>query len=173
MILQAESAESADPGRQAGFTLVETLVAVVVLVFGLMAVTNLLLVAASSNSVSNVSGAATASAAHMMDALRSADWFNLAAGGNLAADTTNPSPACNGTAVTIRSYNCDDVMPGVGTIKTRWQIAPLPGPPATGRLIQIQVRSEGMGVLTGQRTRASFTIFRACTDTTRGGCPAN
>src|SRR5204863_2278147 len=40
-------------GSEAGFTLVEALVAIVILVFGLIAVTNLMLVAASSNSVAN------------------------------------------------------------------------------------------------------------------------
>ena len=49
--------DNTERGAEAGFTLVEALVAVVVLVFGLMAVTNLLLVAASSNSVANQSTA--------------------------------------------------------------------------------------------------------------------
>ena len=38
------------------------------------------------------------------------------------------------------------------------------------RLLHIQVRSEGMGVLSGARSRAEFTTFRACTNTA-GGCP--
>ena len=46
--------ERSGRGREAGFTLVEALVAVIVLVFGLMAVTNLMLVAASgSNTVAD------------------------------------------------------------------------------------------------------------------------
>ncbi len=158
---------------ETGFTLVETLVAALVLAFGLMAVTNLLLVAASSNVVANQSGAATASATHMMDVLRSTDWDDLVVGGSLLADTTVPSPACSGTQVTPTSYNCDDSMPGIGLVKTRWQIAAAPGPPATARLLQITVSSEGAGALTGARTRATFTTFRACTDTTRAKCPAS
>ncbi len=42
----------AAPDAEAGFTLIEALVAIVVLVFGLMAVTNLMIVAASSNTSS-------------------------------------------------------------------------------------------------------------------------
>ena len=45
--------------REAGFTLIEALVAIVILAFGLMAVTNLLVVAAASNTVGNHSTAAT------------------------------------------------------------------------------------------------------------------
>lgn len=51
-------------GGEAGFTLVEALLAVVVLIFGLMAVTNLMLVAASSNSVANQGTPAVTSAIH-------------------------------------------------------------------------------------------------------------
>ena len=48
-----ETLDHNDRSRESGFTLVETLVAIVVLVFGLMAVTNLMLVAATSNTVAN------------------------------------------------------------------------------------------------------------------------
>jgi Tfp pilus assembly protein PilV len=41
--------------EEAGFTLVEALFAMVILIFGLLAVTNLLIVGASSNSVANQS----------------------------------------------------------------------------------------------------------------------
>jgi prepilin-type N-terminal cleavage/methylation domain-containing protein len=160
------------PNRQAGFTLVEVLVAVVVLSFGLMAVTNLLLVAATSTTVANHSTAATASASEVMDILRSTDWLSVdpgaAAAGSLTADTTVPSPPCS----TLRSavvgvYNCDDDIPGVGLIKNRWTIAPVPG---TARLLQITVRGEGQGALTEARSRATFSIYRACTNSALGSC---
>ena len=156
--------------RESGFTLVETLVAIVVLVFGLMAVTNLLLVAATSNSVANQASAATASASQVMDTLRSTPWANLPPGGDLAADTTSPSPDCRAIlAPTVGTpyYNCDDVIAGVGTIKTRWQITAAVG---TVRMVQISVRSEGTGALAGARSRATFTTFRTCTQSTPGSC---
>jgi prepilin-type N-terminal cleavage/methylation domain-containing protein len=155
---------------QAGFTLVETLVAIVVLVFGLMAVTNLMLVAATSNTVANQSSAATASASHVMDTLRSTSWANLPPGGSLTADTTSPSPDCRTIAAPTLGtpfYNCDDNIPGVGTIKTRWLVTAGVG---TVRLVQITVQSEGTGVMAGARSRATFTSFRSCTQSAAGSC---
>jgi type II secretory pathway pseudopilin PulG len=163
---------------EAGFTLVETLVAIVVLIFGLMAVTNLLLVAASATPVANQGSAATASATHVLDVLRSTPWADLTggaaaapvAGGDLDNDTTSPSPDCRALPTPITGvFNCDDSIPGVGTIKTRWTFTPGAG---TLRLIQITVRSEGLGALAGARSRSTFTTFRTCTQSTPGSCGA-
>jgi type II secretory pathway pseudopilin PulG len=155
-------------GGQAGFTLVETLVAIVVLIFGLMAVTNLLLVAASANTVANQSSAATASASQVMDVLRSTAWNNVAPGGDLDNDTTVPSPDCRALPDPItNTYNCDDFIQGVGTIKTRWLITAGVG---TVRLYQITVRSEGMGALAAARSRSIFTTYRTCTQSAPASC---
>jgi type II secretory pathway pseudopilin PulG len=155
---------------QAGFTLVETLTAVVILIFGLMAVTNLLLVAASANTVANQGSAATASASQVMDVLRSTAWAdiqNMSGGGNLDADATSPSPDCRALPNPLTAFNCDDVIPGVGVIKTRWTVTPGVG---TVRLFQITVRSEGTGALSIGRSRATFTTFRTCTQSAPGSC---
>lgn len=164
---------------QAGFTLVEALVAVTVLIFGLMAVTNLLLVAASSNSVANQGSAATTSASQVMDVLRSTPWNELVPGGDVALlppggagdldnDTTNPSPDCRALPIPITGiYNCDDNIPGVGVIKTRWLVSAGVG---TVRLAQITVRSEGTGALSAGRSRAIFTTYRTCTQSAPGSC---
>lgn len=154
--------------RQAGFTLVEALVAVVVLIFGLMAVTNLLLVAASSNTVANQGSAATASASQVMDVLRSTPWNELAPGGDLDNDATSPSPDCRALSIPITNiYNCDDAIQGVGVIKTRWLVTAGVG---TVRLVQITVRSEGTGALAAGRSRALFTTYRACTQSAPSSC---
>ena len=155
--------------RERGFTLVETLVAIVVLIFGIMAVTNLLLVAASSNTVANQSSAATASASQTMDLLRSTPWNNLVVGGNLTADTTSPSPDCRALTSPVVAYNCDDNIPGVGVVKTRWQIAAGVG---TVRMLMITVRSEGTGALSVARSRATFTTYRTCTSSGATSCGA-
>jgi prepilin-type N-terminal cleavage/methylation domain-containing protein len=159
-----------DPSGERGFTLVETLVAIVVLVFGLMAVTNLLLVAATSNTVANQASAATASASQVMDLLRSTPWTSVTAGGDLNADTTSPSPDCRALASPLTAYNCDDVIPGVGTIKTRWLITAAVG---TVRMRQITVASEGTGAMAGARSRATFTTYRTCTSSAPGSCGVN
>jgi len=161
--------ERVDRGGESGFTLVETLVAIVVLVFGLMAVTNLLLVAASSNTVANQASAATASASQTMDLLRSTPWNSLIAGGSLTNDTTSPSPDCRALVSPLVGYNCDDNIQGVGTIKTRWQITPAVG---TVRMLLITVRSEGQGALAGARSRATFTTYRTCTSSGATSCGA-
>jgi type II secretory pathway pseudopilin PulG len=163
-----QSAERRD--GESGFTLVETLVAIVVLVFGLMAVTNLLLVAATSNTVANQSSAATASASQVMDVLRSTPWNSVLPGGNLTADTTVPSPDCRVLQAPINAYNCDDFIPGVGTIKTRWQVTAAIG---TVRMVEITVASEGTGALAGARSRATFTSYRSCTESAAGSCGVN
>jgi prepilin-type N-terminal cleavage/methylation domain-containing protein len=156
-----------------GFTLVETLVAIVVLVFGLMAVTNLLLVAATSNTVANQATAAAASASEVMDTLRSTAWADLPVGGDLTADTTSPSPDCRTMARPTAGtpfYNCDDNIQGVGTIKVRWQIT---AGNSTNRLRQITVMSEGQGALAGARSRSLFTTYRSCTQSAPGSCGIN
>jgi len=155
-------------GAAAGFTLVETLVAIVILVFGLMAVTNLLLVAASSNSVANQGTAAVTSATQVMEMIKSTSFANLPIGGTdfSAADG---GKACNDTTLALSEFHCTDAMPGVGVIHTHWRITAT----ADQRLHHLRVRSEGTGALSGARSRAEFTSFRACTnsDPASGGCP--
>lgn len=151
-------------GGEAGFTLVEALIAIVVLVFGLIAVTNLMLVAASSNSVANQGTAATVSASDRMEKLRNMSFAALtaAAGGSVTANVGTTGP-CQTVALPPATYNCTEDIPGVGIIQTRWRIAAVAG---TNRMVMIQVRSEGTGVLARARSRAEFQTFRACTDST-------
>ena len=153
---------------EAGFTLVEALVAIVVLVFGLMAVTNLMLVAASSNSVANQGTAAVTSATRAMDALKAVTFTNLTAGGT-TFDASDGGRDCNDPLLTFNEWHCSDTVQGVGVIHTHWWITSDPDL----RLLHLRVRSEGTGALAGARSRAEFTSFRSCTnsDPTTGGCP--
>jgi Tfp pilus assembly protein PilV len=154
-------------GAEAGFTLVEALVAIVVLVFGLMAVTNLMLVAASSNSVANQGTAAVASAIRAMDLIKATTFSSLATGGS-TFDTTDAGGAkdCSAVDLAIADWHCNDDVPGVGRIHTHWWIT------ATDdvRLLHVRVQAEGTGALSAARSRAEFTTFRACTNA-QGGCP--
>jgi type II secretory pathway pseudopilin PulG len=139
-----------------GFTLVEALVAIVILVFGLIAITNLMLVAASSNSVANQATAAATIASQRLEQLKALPFLSagLAPGGGVTSDVAGyfSSP--------------DDAVPGAGVIHTRWQIVGTGNPD----VIFIRVRSEGTGALSVGRSRAEFTTFRACTSTVLG-CP--
>jgi len=162
--------ERVGPGAEAGFTLVEALVAVVVLVFGLLAVTNLLLVAASSNAVANQSTAAVASATRAMDLLRVTTYDALDdAPGGMTFDAGDGGKDCADPTLAFSDWHCNEDVPGVGTVHTHWWVAATADP----RLLHVRVRSEGTGALAGARSRAEFTTFRSCTnsDPATGGCP--
>jgi type IV pilus modification protein PilV len=135
-----------------GFTLIEVLIAIVVLVFGLIAVTNLFLVAGSSNTVANQATAASDVAAQIVENLKAQPWNSA----QLAA-TTGTFPAATPQQT--------DMLIGVGTINSWWSITNV-----DTRTKFIRVRSEGTGVLARGRSRAEFTTYRTCT-TPVLGCP--
>jgi hypothetical protein len=56
-------------------------------------------------------------------------------------------------------------MPGVGEIRTFWEIQQI-----DGQVLFIRVRSQSTAALAGARSRAEFTTFRSCT-ATGIGCP--
>ena len=139
---------------QAGFTLIEALLAMVILSFGMIAITNLLLVAASSNSVGNHSTASTGLASQQMELLRAQTFTNIVPGGSLTADQTG--------------YFRDDNIDGVGSFKTRWRIVQIAGDQQTRF---INVRTEPTGGLFKDRGATEFSSFRTCTSVA-SGCPA-
>jgi type II secretory pathway pseudopilin PulG len=160
--------------REEGFTLVEALVAIIVLVFGLMAVTNLMIVAASSNSVANQGTAAVTSATRIMELIKASSYQELQAaspGGPASgldfSDPLDLGPAC--ADAVIGDYHCTDDIPGVGRIHTHWVLTNTNDP----RIIFVHIRSEGTGALSATRSRSEFTTFRACTNAepATGSCP--
>jgi type II secretory pathway component PulJ len=143
--------------REAGFTLIEALIAIVLLIVGLMAVTNLFIVAGNSNSVANRGTAATAIASRRMDVLNAEDFDDLAAaqGGNV--DTACASP-CQDAVVDVApgAPHCQCVLiDGVGAIETRWAITVV-----NANTLFLRVRAEARGVLGPSRTRSEFTLMR-------------
>jgi type II secretory pathway pseudopilin PulG len=154
-------------GAEAGFTLVEALVAIVVLVFGLMAVTNLMIVAASSNTVANQGTAAVTSATRVMDMLKTTSFQDLGVGGIAFGSAPGTAKDCDDPTLDLAAdWHCDEAVPGVGQIHTHWWISTTDDP----RLLHVRVFSQGMGALAGARSRSEFTTFRACTNTD-AGCP--
>lgn len=155
--------------KEAGFTLVEALVAIVVLVFGLMAVTNLLLVAASSNTVANQGTAAVTAATAAMDLLKATTYATLNTAIGSAFDANDGGKDCSDPTLVAADAHCTASTPGVGTVHTHWYVTQTADP----RLVHLRVRSEGTGALAAARSRAEFTSFRACTnsDPVSGGCP--
>jgi hypothetical protein len=157
-------------GREAGFTLIEALIAIIILVFGLIAITNLLIVAASSNTIGNHSSGATAQATEVLERLKAIPFNQLqvSAVDSLTADrgTTAPCDDSTGTCVTGSNYNAYKTVPGVGQIRTRWKISQV-----DTQVYFIEVVAESLSPLAGARSRASFTTFRSCTATAALGCP--
>lgn len=164
---------------EAGFTLIEALIAIVVLVVGIVAIVNLFVVASTSNAVGNHSTAATGQATETLERLKAIPFLDIAAvlspggtDGDLDADAgtitdclEDPPPAAP-VCVVPGNYNMARDVPGVGRIKTRWQIVrPGAGGPDT---LFIVVRSESTATLAGTRSRSEFTTFRTCTV---NGCP--
>jgi len=154
---------------EAGFTLVEALISVLVLVVGLMGVANLFALAASSNSTANHSTAAVAEATETMERLKAIPFLRLVPGGDLDNPlpvAALPGPPGTPSPVTPNTYNRIREVPGVGVIRTTWRIdRPGAGGPDT---LFIRVRSQSMSPMRGRRSRAEFTTFRTCTTS---GCP--
>jgi type II secretory pathway pseudopilin PulG len=143
---------------EAGFTLVEALIAMVILMVGLAAVSNLMIVSATSNTAANLSTASTAAATSQMEVLKGQPFNTLTPGGNLASPVANYNATGGTPSVAGR---------GVGRVTVRWQIVQPPNPLTNVRFIQ--VRSQMLGRLGAGWSKADFTTFRACTDGT--GCP--
>ena len=163
---------------QAGFTLVEALVAIVVLVFGLIAVTNLFVVGGTSNQAASHSTAATTQATEVLEALKAIPFNQLVCGGQLIGGGDPPPPApcqpdcvnspddCPSACVVPGTFNYYRDVPGVGTILTTWTIADSGGAGPPVRYLVVQ--SESTAPLVGmRRSQALSTTFRSCTTT---GC---
>jgi type II secretory pathway pseudopilin PulG len=158
------TAEAGARTPESGFTLVETLFAIVMFAVGIMAVSNLMLVAAASNTAANVSTPATAAASQMLDIIKSSSFEDLVQGGSVTADVGATLTPCPNT-YPAGTFNCDTVVEGVGPVHVRWQLDGFaPGLDGTWTAFKITVSAVGTGAFAGPRTRAQFTTFRACTN---------
>jgi type II secretory pathway pseudopilin PulG len=166
---------SAPRASEAGFTLVEALIAILVLVVGIAGIANLFVMASTSNAVGNHSTAATGQATETLERLKAIPFLTITAamGGTTVGDLdldAGTIPNCvettTATCVVPGNYNLARDVPGVGRIKTRWQIVrPGAGGPDT---LFIVVRSQSTAGLASIRSRSEFTTFRTCTV---AGCP--
>jgi prepilin-type N-terminal cleavage/methylation domain-containing protein len=135
--------------QQPGFTLIEAMIAVVVLVFGLVAISQLFMVAAASNGTANRATAAAAEASQQMERLMAVPFDHLTDGGGV----DGAAGGCGGNII-------QKDVPGAGPIWTCWRIAAV-----NGDLRFIQVRSQAVGLFPAL-TRAEFSTFRS-----RNGLP--
>ena len=147
-----------------GFTLIEAMTAMVILIFGIAAVANLMIVAGTSNTVANHSTAAAAVATQQMELLKSTRFDQLVTGGGILADVGLTGECGVTAAATI--YNCttratgaNSEFSGVGTMHVRWEIAaPVVVGPVSTRFIQ--VAAESMAPAVGRRSRVVLTTYR-------------
>ena len=155
--------------NESGFTLIEALVAIVVLAVGLIAVTNLLVVGATSNTIGNHSTNTTTIATETLERLRNIT-FNLVTvspAGSIDATPTCDDNVIGNNCVRPGNFQAFKDVPGVGRVNTTWEIIQI-----DGQTLFIRVRSESTAVLARRRARAEFTAIRSCTAVTLG-CPPN
>ena len=157
---------------EAGFTLIEALIAIMILAIGLIAVANLLVVGAASNTIGNHSTNTTTIASETMERLRNIPFAQgnppvpvLVAGGDIEATATcnDDLPASN--CVRPDNFHAVKNVRGVGRVNTTWEITRI-----DGQTYFIRVRSESTAALARRRARAEFTTIRSCTATSLG-CP--
>jgi type II secretory pathway pseudopilin PulG len=149
--------QAAPVADESGFTLIEAMFAMLILIVGLVAVTNLMIIGASSNSVANQMSATTALATSELERLKAIPFTSLATGGSVTADVADSSAA--------NAYR-EDVVDGVGSIHTRWVVTSV-----SNQTRFIEVVSEPSGGFMKSRARADFSTFRTCTAVPLG-CPA-
>ena len=167
------------PRREDGFSLIEAMIAMVIMSFGLIAITNLFVISAASNSIANHTTTSAATAAEVMERLKAIDYLALNPGGVLAMDTMNaadrpvcidnpagPAPPAINDCVVPGTFEALKMERGVGEIWVRWTIVN-PGAGGASTMF-ITVRAESAARLAGRRTRSEFTAFRTCTSP---GCP--
>jgi type II secretory pathway pseudopilin PulG len=162
--------------HMAGFTLVETLTAMVILTFGLISISNLFLAATQTNMVANTQTAATSIAAQQLELLKEMPFTTLAAAGTVGSLTADAA-GCPNFPDGSNAGNCfmDTLVPGLGQIHSRWTIAPTPT--ATGGdVIVLSIAAAPLSGYYGAfstmqgRSVAQFTTMRACVNTSYG-CP--
>lgn len=159
--MQEQVSDTRAASSEAGFTLAEALVAILVLVVGLMGVTNLMVISGASNVAANQGTAAASAASETLESLKSQPFTSaaMAPGGDVNAD--------------LAGYFRDVDLPGVGRIRARWEIVAVD---AQTRFIRVRAQALGASgtsndsLLGGARSRSEFTTFRSCTATT-SGCP--
>jgi len=140
---------------EAGFTLLEAVMATLILLFGLASIFNLMIVAVSSNSLANRASAAVTLASHEMEVLRATPFSTL---------TDSPAGVDTLEVQTPGFFRIDNVE-GVANYESRWQVQTLADP----NLKYLRVRTEPAG-FRGRAARAEFTSIRSCTAGTAAGC---
>lgn len=154
-LLQAPSKLPTAKNTEAGFTILEAIIATMILIFGLAAIFNLMIVAVSQNSLANRASGATTVASHQMELLRSTAFSSL----------TNSPTGVDTLAIQTPGFFRIDNVQGVSAFESRWSVQTLTDP----NLKYLRVRTEPQGFM-GRSARSEFTTVRSCTLGTAAGC---
>ena len=159
-----------DPKGRAGFSLIEVMIAIVILTVGLLSLAQMMVVATNANAVAGRMTASAALAKQQLELLKAAPFYTNPANPSLAA--MNPLLAEGGdvdsnVADYFQLYNADGepVDPGDGSLfVVRWQIEQLVDPKGSMPLamLRITVRclpSSESGIFLGVGD-ARFVTFR-------------
>ncbi len=157
-------------GREAGFTLIEALISIVILVFGLIAITNLFVVATASNQIGNLTTAAAVRSSETLEKLKAIPFTSLVPGGSLTSDSGTANTGSEVLVGGVLTYHCQENVTGVGLVRSRWVIKDVD--PAAD-VYYITVRSEVDGPFGRQLSRAEYSTFRTCTSRGCPGVPAS
>ena len=131
----------------AGFTLMEALIATLILTLGILAIVNLSVVATTDNSNASRTTAAAFLASQKLEEIKAAPFSTLADSPSSSLDADQA-----GFVTTID-------LQGTGSFLVRWSVTSVPGAPP---MKQILVRAESR-VARGRQTRSNFQTFRTCT----------
>ncbi len=145
--------------REAGFTLSEALIAMLILMFGLASIFNLMITATSSNNVANRATGATMIAAQQLEVLRATPFSALVDTDPDSLNIPCPDPPAVGPACSVID------VAGVGRMETRWLIQTL----TDANLRFLQVRTEPRG-FRARHAMADLTTIRSCTLGVAAGC---
>ena len=157
--------------NESGFTLIEALIAMVVLAVGLIAVTNLLVVGAASNTIGNHATNTTTIATETLERLRNIQFPRSRRRRRERIDLPHGRPTCDDNVVAnncVRPGNFQHVkdVSGVGRVHTTLGDRPRRHADA----LHPRALGERRRPWPRRRARAEFTTIRSCTAVSLG-CP--
>ena len=147
--------------KAAGFTIIEVMIAIVVLTFGLVSLMGVSVYVSKANNTSNALNVLAASAQDQVDRLRSATWTHATEDGQVAVGgslTGSSSSSSSGTTPYV--YTLDSTDPHhatvsntpIGDLSIRWQVRA--GGTADLRYVTIKV----VQVIPSPGMRDGFTV---------------
>ena len=151
--------------RDGGFTLIEVLIAIVILSVGLLSLAQMMVLATRSNTLSGRMTSSAALAREQLERLKAAPFYV-----NPAVRTRNPVlldggdvDAGGGNYVQFYDADGQSVAPGNGLYEVRWEITSVVSPGLPLEMLEIRVRclpAAGMSSQWAVIGEARFTTYR-------------